>query len=182
MEKFKQYLLATAGLAILVGGLTLLGPAVPQAVPPAKDVNVINDANNPVPVTVQNAANDDGQPFEFSGTFQNPGGTYPGCITPHDVFTVPGGETFVATDILLTATSEEVTVTIQRDDSEVFPSINLFTSPAPNPWGHAFQTGLVFSEHETLRLTDIRSDFNSPTASCKRGTAAFLITGIRTTS
>ncbi len=44
MEKFKQYLLATAGLAILVGGLTLLGPAVPQgqAVPSAKDVNVTN--------------------------------------------------------------------------------------------------------------------------------------------
>jgi len=51
MTKCKQYLLATVGLSILVGGLTLLGPVVPQgqAVPPAKDVNVITD----------------GVPFEF---------------------------------------------------------------------------------------------------------------------
>ena len=95
MEKFKQYLLATAGLAILVGGLTLLGPAVPQgqAVPPAKDVNVINDATNPVPVLVQNSDGNAFELVEITGT---------GGSSPVTLFTVPGGKRVIITDVIFT--------------------------------------------------------------------------------
>ncbi len=195
MEKFKQYLLATAGLAILVGGLTLLGPAVPQgqAVPPAKDVNVVNtplsvnlattanvnivnDANNPVPVTVQNGANDDGQPFEFSGNVQNSSGTVPSCITPTDLFTVPTGERFIVTDVVVSSISltviPQIIVDITRDQASIFP-IQLLSSGS-SLFSHAFQTGLAFEEGETLRV--------SLTNFCDPKSAIVLVTGIRTTS
>ena len=127
MEKFKQYLLATAGLAILVGGLTLLGPAVPQgqAVPPAKDVNVINaslnvaatqsgpwnvgitnDDTNPIPVVLQNGGSDDPTLVEFT--------VEPTTTAPLVLFTVPDGKRVVITDIVITAGAGTGRVAIQR--------------------------------------------------------------------
>ena len=181
MDKFKQYLLATAGLVILVGGFTLLGPAVPQgqAVPPAKDVNVVNDANNPVPVIVQNAANNDGVPFEFAGTFSNPvdRGNFPACITPQSVFTVPTGEAFVVTDMLVTTTGAGTpvsTMTIQRDEADLLPSVIL--SIGNRQFTHAFRTGLRFEEGEALNLAPGGPDCDVPRF------MHFLVTGIRTTT
>ena len=52
MGKVKNYLLATTGLVILGGAVHFVMPL--QAAPPAKDVNVVNMAANPVPVVVQN--------------------------------------------------------------------------------------------------------------------------------
>jgi len=58
MDRLKNYLLATACLVILVGAFTLIGgPLVQQgqALPPARDVTVVNI---PLPVVVQNGAAD----------------------------------------------------------------------------------------------------------------------------
>ena len=59
MEKFKQYLLATIGLVIFIGAVTLFNPVQITGAPPVKDVNIANTPENPVPVVVQNGSTDD---------------------------------------------------------------------------------------------------------------------------
>ena len=126
MGTLKHYLLATVGLAILVGGFTLLGPAVPQgqAVPPAKDVNVVNtplsvdlattanvnivnDEANPVPVVVQGEDGDASEPMEFLVEVRTP--------TPVDLFTVPSGKRLVITDVIVQTDTSKQKVEIQRN-------------------------------------------------------------------
>ena len=249
MEKFKQYLLATAGLVIFIGAVTLFNPVQITGAPPAKDVNVVNaplpitgnvtstvtgsvavtnfpasqtvdintmpdvvvqsgqvDANvtntslnvdatqsgtwnvgitnddtNPVPVVVQNGANNDGMPFEFADTFSNPEGVPPGCVTPHDVFTVPADEIFVVTDIVLTGFTGGNFVTMQRDAVDILGlNLGIGCVGCVPTFHHTFQTGLRFGEHEKLRLTNVTRCPNN--ASSPRILIGFLITGIRTTS
>ncbi len=119
MEKFKQYLLATAGLATLVGGLTLLGPAVPQgqAVPPAKDVNVVNTslnvdatqsgtwevgitntAGNPVPV--EDVSNQERRGFVLSPQLSAGDVLNPAVSSTHDLVTLVGPGVFISAHAL----------------------------------------------------------------------------------
>jgi len=145
MEKFKQYLLATAGLAILVGGLTLLGPAVPlgQAVPPTKDVNVINDATNPVPVLVQNS---DGNPFELVEIAGR------GQENPVTLFTVPSGKRVIITDVIFTIfPSTQGTGRIMRNGVTV-------AQPSSNPaifYSHTYASGIEFVEGDTVNVVSV---------------------------
>ena len=165
MIRFNRSLIA----GVIIGLLFMPCTVGAQTV---KDVFVANPSTNPVPVVVQDG---NGQPFEFSGTFRNPAGTFPGCITPHDVFTVPFGETFVVTDILLTGFLGNFLVTIQRDAVDIFGTrVGAACTGCAPTFDHAFQTGLRFGENETLRLTN--------KTSCTDAEVGFLITGIRTPS
>ncbi len=109
MDKFKQYLLATAGLVIFIGAVTLFNPVQITGAPPAKDVNVVNtplsvdlattanvnvvnDANNPVPVMVQTADAETAQLVEIVGTVG-------GSTTT--LFTVPSGKRVIITDVVV---------------------------------------------------------------------------------
>jgi len=57
MGKLKNYLLATAGLVILGGAVQLVMPL--QAASPTRDVNIVNTAEDPVPVVVENGNGND---------------------------------------------------------------------------------------------------------------------------
>ena len=176
MSTLKHCLTATAGLALFVTALTLLSPSAGQSVPPAKDVNIVNDANNPVPVTVQNGANDDGEPFEFSGSAVNTTGSIPTCIVPQAAFTVPTGEQFTVTDVVVSKLEQsvfEITVEFARNQTRIF-SINLRTN-GTSAFSHTFRTGLTFEEEEILNVsvTNVCDNFSA---------AIFLVTGISTTS
>ncbi len=109
MEKFKQYLLATVGLVIFISAATLLYPVPITGAPPAKDVNVVNtplsvdlastanvnvvnDASSPVPVTVQNADAETAQLVEIVGTVGSSRTT---------LFTVPSGKRVIITDVVV---------------------------------------------------------------------------------
>ncbi len=148
MDKFKQYLLATAGLAILVGGLTLLGPAVPegQPVPPAKDVNVINDATNPVPVLVQNS---DGNAFELVEI------TGMGGSSPVTLFTVPSGKRVIITDVIFTISPSVTGVgRIMRNSVTV-------AQPSANPaifYSHTYASGIEFVDGDKVNVVSVATD------------------------
>ena len=174
MIRFNRSLIALVTVGLLLVPCTVGAQAV-------KDVLVVNPPTSPVPVVVQDG---NGQPFEFTGTFSNtPGGTFPTCILPKNVFTVPLGETFVATDILLSIDSFNITsafaaVNIQRDAVDILPSVFLGSAGGRNEpnFRHAFQTGPRFAEGEALNLA-ITSSSN-----CGTRTVGFLVTGIRTPS
>ncbi len=199
MDKFKQYLLATAGLVILIGAVTLFDPVQLTGAPPAviqgdvtvtnfpnpqnvtvtntplsvnlattANVNVVNDANNPVPVTVQNAANNDGVPFEFTVDAQTQ------CTVPQTVFTVPTDEQFVVTDVIAAKIDNNQELDFARDGTRIFTA--KLEDQSLLTFSHAFRTGLIFDEGE--ELTVIQSGGN-----CGAGVLArILVTGIHTTS
>ena len=57
MKSFKSYLLATIGLAVLVGSLVFGGASSSNAAPGAQDVRVVNNVDNPVPTRAQGTTN-----------------------------------------------------------------------------------------------------------------------------
>ena len=73
--------MATVCLVIFISAATLLYPVPITGAPPAKDVNVINDATNPVPVLVQNSDGNAFELVEITGT---------GGSSPVTLFTVQG--------------------------------------------------------------------------------------------
>ena len=85
MSRFKNYLLATAGLMILGGAVQFVIPL--QAASPAKDVNVVN---TPLLVVVQKDILAIVEIIEDDIAL--------GTTVP--VFTVPGGQHLVITDML----------------------------------------------------------------------------------
>ncbi len=79
MKSFKSYLLATIGLAVLVGSLVLAGAGSSNAAPGTQDVRVVNNVDFPVPTRAQGTTNIAGNvgitgtpTFEVGNTAANP--------------------------------------------------------------------------------------------------------------
>jgi hypothetical protein len=149
MDKLKNYLLPTACLVILVGALTLIGgPLVQQgqAVPPDRDVTVVNTSTNPVPVVVQNG-NTNGTISELVVfvTANVDGGTRV------DLFTVPLGQRLVITDVIVAAFGRTAENTRIIRDGVVISSFNV-SSSTNDTYEHSYVSGIVFRAGETLGI------------------------------
>ena len=146
MEKFKQYLLATVCLVIFISAATLLYPVPITGAPPAKDVNVINDATNPVPVLVQNSDGNAFELVEITGT---------GGSSPVTLFTVPGGKRVIITDVIFTIDPSVNGIgRIMRNSVTV-------AQPSSNPaifYSHTYASGIEFVEGDTVKVVSVATD------------------------